>query len=102
MIDEKWDEFVTKFPSLFSEILKHCVIQIDAILKKNYAIPNPVETPTEDQPKIILSQDFESLYSECLFADVELIVKGKVLKAHKAILSSKPCNSKISSYFLKI
>jgi hypothetical protein len=43
---------------------------------------------SEKDPKISLLKDFETLYSNMAFSDVELEVEGKTLKAHKLILSS--------------
>ncbi len=41
-----------------------------------------------------LRVDFEEIFNGQLFADVELVVDGKLLKAHKSVLAGKFVSSK--------
>lgn len=86
--DKTWDEFFKKPPKFFWQIFVEHVIWNSHSLIKKYAISN-LAVQSKEQEKIgNLFQDLGRLYEESLFTDVELIVQGKTLKAHKGILSS--------------
>jgi hypothetical protein len=86
---ENWPEFVQESPTEFNEIFKSCVRKIAIKLEDHFKMNESKSAgDSEKDPKISLLKDFETLYSNMAFSDVELEVEGKTLKAHKLILSS--------------
>lgn len=93
IIQENWDEFVVSSPSLFNQILKHCVKRIDnklAIAYETRALDDPKnDHDLSASPDTTLNQDYEALFTDMLFADVVLVTSSGNLKAHKVILSGE-------------
>jgi hypothetical protein len=87
---EIWKQFVQKLPNEFNEILKSSVKKHANKLVTYYKMQTSATAGDfEKDPKNALSRDFEALYSNMAFSDVDLEVEGKTLRAHKLILMSK-------------
>jgi hypothetical protein len=94
-IHQNWSAFVVEFPSLFNEIFKKCakLFEKEAFLDSIREVPLVDDTPILSQSDV--GRDFAALFQDMPFSDVELEVDGKILKAHKCILTSK-CSVRIS------
>jgi hypothetical protein len=89
MFQEIWPQFVQEFSNEFNEILKSCAPKIaEKFVKLDNSKGSAATGDSEMTLNGTLSNDFETLYSNMDFSDVELEVEGKTLKAHKVILSS--------------
>jgi hypothetical protein len=80
---------------LFNEIFKKCVEQIDEELKVHYEVREISASKNNQKMDLhdcVLSKDYAGLFLEMPLNDVELEVRGKILRAHKAILWGKFVN----------
>ncbi len=88
MFQEIWPQFVQEFSNEFNEILKSCAPKIAEKFVKLDNSKGSATAGDSEAPNGTLSNDFETLYSNMAFSDVELEVEGRTLRAHKVILSS--------------
>ncbi len=85
----KLKETATADPFLFNEIFEHCIAKYGQNLKLFYeqfqeGLSTQLDTSDSD-----CLRDYEEMFNRQIFTDVDLEVDGKILKAHKLILSSK-------------
>lgn len=80
--------------AVLSEIITHCIESMKEKLLQYYGNFERLDIPggSLNPPMSKITQDFEYLFADMSFADVDLNVDGNVLKAHKVILSSKSEN----------
>jgi hypothetical protein len=89
-----WMEFVTQFRDHFNDLFKLCVADIAEQMINHYKALASIVIIIDGDSEMTqtqngtLSRDYEDLYSNMAFSDVELEVEGKTLKAHRLILSS--------------
>jgi flagellar motor component MotA len=86
IVTHNWANFVTESPKLFHKIFSYISKKLEDNLANFY---KEIAMESVEMSTSKLYEDYEHLFTEKLFADVELIVDGKQIKAHKAILSSE-------------
>ncbi len=73
----------------FNDLFKSCAQKIANKLITHYkAKESVIDLDSEMKQNGTMSRDYEDLYSNMAFSDVDLEVEGKTLRAHKVILSS--------------
>lgn len=105
IVHENYKKLITDSPLSFRLIFNNCVQKISKPLLDSYSnflvkkiYREPIESPSK---KSRLCQDYESLYSDMVFTDAELVVGGRILRVHKVILSSELIwNSRIYMWIL--
>jgi hypothetical protein len=85
---KKWKEFAVEFPALFNDVFTYFVFSVKGNLP-DYLMDNRVPVREKTAAEIYFLRDFDNLYKDMVFSDVELEVDGQVLKAHKLILMSR-------------
>jgi hypothetical protein len=84
----QWHALIAHKPPTFNEIFKHCIAKNGHKLKSFYGKPQYRQSTQVNSSDSDCLRDFEEMLNRQLFADVDLEVDGKILKAHKAVLSS--------------
>ncbi len=89
---DKLSETAVEKPLVFNEIFKHCVTKFGQKLNSLEACRFHTQSQLSIQlasPDSDFSRDYEETFESQLFTDIDLEVDGKILKAHKIVLSSE-------------
>ncbi len=101
---EKWKDFICSNPTPFAVFLHNMVYNYSTEIRAHCeeGIVQEPEDGSQEQvtystkeflethfPQETLFRDFERLFTESLFTDLELEIDGQILKAHKIILTGK-------------
>jgi hypothetical protein len=84
-----WESFIQKYPETFQHLFTMTVFMNFATVFKIRNRFNEKREGKIFKPDIKRCRDFEYLFLNPVFSDIDLEVQGEILKGHKSVLSSK-------------